>query len=257
MANYGWHDIDAILVDGYNVQPFTIIDIEMPKPMAVIEKLHGAGNLFTTALDTGIRVADGDVMLRMPYATDGNAATDDAYEAFVTNAHKADGVVAIGVSGMVKGAEVWFFRAHHLDFSHEPGQEELTKTVATWTVNGPIHAGLIVTTLRTVTADGDNEATSLDNGALTTTGGQAMVHVGNVVLDGADDVQVDLAHSDDNATFVDLVAFTAVTTDRAAEIVNVATGTTVNRYLAGQWTFTGSPGAGATADVFVAFKRGQ
>lgn len=257
MANYGWQDIDVILVDGFNVQPMNVIDIEIPKPKAAIEKLHGAGNQYATAYDTGIRMADGDVVLRMPYDTDGVSTTDDSYEAFVTNAHKVDGVVAIGVEGMVKGAKVWFFKAHHLDYSHEPGMEELTKTVATWTVNGAMHAGLIVTTLRTITADGDTEATSLDNGASTATGGQAMLHASDVVLDGGDGLQVDVRHSPDNATFADLVAFTAVTSDRAAEIKNVVTGTTVDQYLASQWDFTGTPGGAATAKIFVAFKRGQ
>lgn len=257
MANYGWQDIDIISVDGFNVQPMNVIDIEIPKPKAAIEKLHGAGNQFAKAYDTGIRMADGDVVLRMPYDYDGVSTTDDSYEAFVTNAHKVDGVVAIGVEGNVKGAKVWFFSAHNLDYSHEPGQETLTKTVATWTVNGQIHPGLIVTTLRTVTADGDSESTSLNNAASTATGGYAMLHAGNVVLDGGTALQVDVRHSADNVTFADLVAFTAVSADRAGEIKNVATGTTVNQYLAAQWDFTGSPGAGATADVFVAFKRGQ
>lgn len=162
----------------------------------------------------------------------------------------------VGVEGNLLGAGVWFFQAQHLDFEIEPGQDVVTKIAATWSVNGQIHAGKVVTTLRTVTADGSSEAASLDNAASTATGYVAVVQAANVNLDGGDGLQVDVRHSVDNVTFADLTAFTEITADRGAQIKSASSGT-VNRYLAAEWTFTGSPGAGATADVFVALKRGQ
>jgi hypothetical protein len=249
MANYGWQDIDIILVDGFNAQAMTVIDLTLPKSVAIIEKLHGAGNEWGTAVDTGTRRPDGEVVLRVPLDNDANKSR----EAFITNAHAADGTVAVGVTGNSLGDEVQFFQAHHLDYSEEGNADQVTKLVATWSVDGQIHTGSVVVPLAVVGADGNSEATPLDNTASSANGGVACLQGCAVALDGHTGLAVTVRHSPDNITYADLVAFTTLTAD-GAEIKTVVAGTTVDRYLAAAWDFTGS-GTSPSATVFVAFKR--
>lgn len=72
--------------------------------------------------------------------------------------------------------------------------------------------------------------TSVDNGASSTNGGFATLHVTANTMNAATVCKVQ--HSSDNSTWADLVTFTSVaTTVVTAERKTVANGTTVNRYL--------------------------
>jgi hypothetical protein len=73
-------------------------------------------------------------------------------------------------------------------------------------------------------------------------------------LGGWTDLTVKVQHSADDSTYADLVTFTAITVAPAKERKTVAAGTTVNRYLAASWAFTGA-GAAHTATFVVGFAR--
>lgn len=90
--------------------------------------------------------------------------------------------------------------------------------------------------------------------AWTKNGGAAFVSCSALSLGGYTNLLVTVQHSDDNSTFADLVVMTAMTVAPAAERKVVAAGTTVNRYLAGLWAFTGAGGA-HSATFMVGFAR--
>lgn len=90
--------------------------------------------------------------------------------------------------------------------------------------------------------------------AKTTNGGSGYLQVSALTLGGYTDLTIKVQHSADNVTFVDLVTFTAVTSAPTAERKTVASGTTVNRYLAASWAFGGA-GSGPSATFMVGFSR--
>ncbi len=101
----------------------------------------------------------------------------------------------------------------------------------------------------TVTATGNG--TSVDNGASTTNGGAGFLSVPVNTRNG--NITVKIQHSADNSTFADLVTFTVVSsTTKTSQRVEVASGTTVNRYLRVNYTVAGSSGS---ATPVVAFTR--
>lgn len=86
---------------------------------------------------------------------------------------------------------------------------------------------------RTTTGNG----TGVDNGALTSNGAQAVLHVTAVSGTSTPTITVVLEHSVDNTTYVPLISFAAKTA-KGSEY-KTATGT-VNRWLRVKWTITGT-----------------
>lgn len=91
--------------------------------------------------------------------------------------------------------------------------------------------------------------TAVDNGAATTNGG-----AGYICCTGpfsGTSVQGKIQHSSDNfaSDIADLVTFTTITTANASEVIEVAAGATVKRYLRALWTGT------FTAPLHFAFGR--
>lgn len=118
---------------------------------------------------------------------------------------------------------------------------------ATVMSNGNIDNGRVLTANNA--ASGTVNVTAVDNGAATTNGGVAHLHVTANTRNGTCVVKVQ--HSSDNTTFADLVTFTTVgTSTTTSERVVVATGTTVNRYVRAQITPAGSTGAVTTTVAF-------
>lgn len=93
--------------------------------------------------------------------------------------------------------------------------------------------------LHDLTAEtGTGNGTSTDNGAATTNGGVLVLHV-TAIAGAAPSVVVKLQHSTNNSTWADLATHTAATT-ATKERVEVAAGTTVNRWLREVHTFGGT-----------------
>lgn len=81
---------------------------------------------------------------------------------------------------------------------------------------------------------------SVDNGASSTNGGAALLHVPTNTVDGATTIKVQ--HSADDAVWVDLVTFTAVGASTITSELSAVTGT-VNQYLRVTASTAGSSGA--------------
>jgi len=90
--------------------------------------------------------------------------------------------------------------------------------------------------------------------AKTNNGGAGYLEVTALTLGTFTDALVTIRHSADDTTYVDLLAFTAVTATRAAERKVVAPGTAVNRYLAQNVDFRGA-GAGGSITYMTGFAR--
>lgn len=125
------------------------------------------------------------------------------------------------------------------------------------TING--ERVVTVTGLKTFTVPVDTSGGSAGTGgtvtkAWTKNGGSAYVSCSALSLGGYTNLVTKVQHSADNNTFADLVTMTAITAAPAAEQKTVAAGTTVNRYLAASWSFTGGGGA-HSATFMVGFSR--
>lgn len=115
---------------------------------------------------------------------------------------------------------------------------------------GGIDGGVLLAASQAVTATVAN--TGVDNSAASTNGGVAHLHVTTNTRDGA--ITVKVQHSSNGSTWADLVVFTATTASTpTSERIEVAAGTTVNRYLrANVSSFAGSAGS---ATITVGFAR--
>lgn len=89
--------------------------------------------------------------------------------------------------------------------------------------------------------------TSIDNGAQTTNGGVAYVHVPDIT--GITNLAVTIEDSADNSAFATILTFAGVTADRNAQ--RVAISGTVRRYTRARWVFTGA----GSAQFWVGFGR--
>lgn len=100
-----------------------------------------------------------------------------------------------------------------------------------------IGSGVSLHALAAETATGNG--TSVDNGASTAIGGFGTLHVTANTMNANTVFKVQ--HSADNSTWADLATFSTVaTTIVTAERVEVASTTTVNRYLRATWTASGT-----------------
>ena len=101
----------------------------------------------------------------------------------------------------------------------------------------------------TVTASGNG--TARDNASSTANGGGAFIIATSVSGTSTPTLTAKITHSADNSTYVDLVSFTALTS-AGAEVKEVASGSTVNRYLKVVYTVSGT---NPSFNVIVGFGR--
>ena len=138
-------------------------------------------------------------------------------------------------------------------YHREVTRNALHKANATYTVSGAKDQGVILHTLKSETTAGNTQATAVDNTTSTANGGVAYLQMSDLVLGGYTNLVVAVKHSLDNVTYVTLGTFTSVTAAPTAERIVVAP-TTVNRYLAMAWAWTGS-GSSQSATFMVGFAR--
>jgi hypothetical protein len=101
----------------------------------------------------------------------------------------------------------------------------------------------------TVTATGNG--TARDNTSSTANGGGAFIIATSVSGTSTPTLTAKITHSADDSTYADLVTFTALTS-AGAEVKEVASGTTVNRYLKVVYTVSGTT---PSFNVIVGFGR--
>jgi len=99
-----------------------------------------------------------------------------------------------------------------------------------------VEEGVSLHDLVTDTATGNSA--SVDHGAATTNGGVGVLHV-PAIVGAAPSVVVKIQHSTNNSTWADLLTFTAAVA-ATKQRIEVAAGTTVNRWLREVHTFGGT-----------------
>lgn len=88
----------------------------------------------------------------------------------------------------------------------------------------------------------------------TVNGGAAFLQVESLTLGGYTNLAILVKHSSDNITYTTLATFAVVTVAKSAQVVVVAAGTTVKRYLAMSWSYGGA-GSGPSFKALVGFAR--
>lgn len=256
MSKYG-SPSGVFLFDGYNLLAHKLQSHRV-KVIANTEPYTGVGDSWEENIPTGTQ--------RFEVAQEGAFFHDDTgtvHERLAGATGSPDndpngtpGVGTVGFMGSAIGSKVYTFQGV-LGVSYEVVSQVnlLTRANVEYLATGAVETDArILHNLTARTADGNTEASSVDNSASSANGGVAYLQVTNLVLDGATSFDVTVTDSPDDAVFSSLVAMTAISADGASSERKTVAGT-VDRYLAVEWDFTGTPGAGATATFLVAFYR--
>lgn len=137
-------------------------------------------------------------------------------------------IVSIAPAGLTVGNRVYLLQAHENNHNIGAEVDALILNRAEFTDNDGYDFGVSLHALAAETSlpfDG----TAVDNGASSANGGVGFLHV-SAIAGGAPNAVYKIQHSTDNVTYIDLIAFTAVTAAVAQRSV-VAAGTTIRRYL--------------------------
>ena len=152
----------------------------------------------------------------------------------------AGGGVAIGNRCMISGVD-------QTSYEISSPVADVVSISAEMQSSGGVDSAVLLHALTSESAS--TTSTSVDNGASTSDGGVAHLHLVSSTRNGS--VVVKIQHSADDVTFADLVTFASLSSSTTgSERVVVASGTTVNRYLRATSTLGGSTGSTTYAVAF-------
>lgn len=123
-------------------------------------------------------------------------------------------------------------------FEIEAAVDDAVKLTFEGAADGTVDFGYQLHTTAAAETSSTN-STGVDNAALTSNGGAAMLHV-TAITGTLPTATIKVQHSVDNVTYADLATFTALTTVTGSERKEVAVGTTVNRYTRAASTIGGT-----------------
>lgn len=151
--------------------------------------------------------------------------------------------------GLTVGRRCYLGQAIETKYNITSPVADVVQSTADLQTDGGSALGVVLAAAASVNATGNQ--TSVDNGAASSNGGQATLHVTANTRDG--NVVVKVQHSADNSSWADLVTFATVgSSTKTSERVALASGITVNRYLRASYTVAGTTGS---ATLTVAFGR--
>jgi len=190
---------------------------------------------------------DGTVSLSGMFESTTSVGTDQFFANALSSATKIKLIVA--PEGHSNGAGAIMLQADDTSYEISSAIADIVQASAEFQSTDAVEHGKILSSGSTVTATGNG--TSVDNGASTANGGAGFLSVPVNTRNG--NITVKIQHSADNSTFADLITFTVVSsTSKTSQRVEVASGTTINRYLRVSYTVAGSTGS---ATPVVAFTR--
>ena len=143
--------------------------------------------------------------------------------------------VVVGLDGITDGKSVMFGAGVVTSYGQSSPVGDVVGTSIDMQSDNGFFNGLVLDNA-TITATGNS--TSTDNSASSSNGGGAFA-IATTVSGSTPVATVKIQHSTNDATFVDLVTFTNFTS-AGAQISEVASGTTINRYLRVNYTISGS-----------------
>lgn len=252
MANYGWPDCKPVLIGGYDLggTGVTTMELSIPGFQRVTEDATGAGSTWMQHVLTGEKMATGPLTLTAFY-NDANDASDEAL-----SPPAATVVITCGYEGGTAGTRFAGGLTYQPTYERTTTKGQLHKGKGSWLLTTQYDdQGKVLKALSAVTADGNSQAASIDNGASSANGGAAYFHTTALALGTATNLTLKVMHSTDDVTYAALATATAITVAPAAQQVVVTSGTTVNRYLAGLWDYGGTPDGSTTATIFIGFAR--
>lgn len=217
----------------------------------IIEETHPYGKGWEESKGVGVAKATLEA---------GGGLYDDRQVGMLAALQEQNGVsqlIAYGVKGLAIGARVTQLAgALVTTWKRVAARDGITKGNALYVVSGRVREGVILFNHVTpITADGNSEASSVDNLASSADGAVADLHVPDLTLDGHTGLLVRVLKSTDNISFSLAGAFTTKTLAGTSERITIAG--TIPRYLAIDYDFEG-PGSSPSvpsASIFVAIHR--
>jgi len=244
MSRFGSKDVAFMLVDGYSILG-TMTQFS-DTLTALTEDVTVLGEEWVEHEFVGVKQA---AITQQGFFDDATDSSNDALSGSEGSAR----VLCYGLAGNTAGkAFTGYSGAMQATYERVATMKAFHKANASYQGAGVVEQGVIVHPLGAETADGDSEAASLDAGAGTTSGGAGYLQVTALTLGGYDDVTVTILDSDDDTTFVELIAFTDVDAAPTAERIEVAGA--VSRYIAWSLEFNGT-GSDPSATFMVGFVR--
>lgn len=190
---------------------------------------------------------DGTVSLSGMFEATAVVGTDVFFSTALGSANKVR--VLVAPQGNSNGAGAIMLVADDTSYEVSGAIADVVQASAEFQSTDAVEHGRILSSGAAVSTTGNG--TGVDNGASSTNGGAGFLSVPVNTRNG--NITVKIQHSADNSTFADLVTFTVVSgTTTTSERIEVASGTTVNRYLRVNFTVAGSTGS---ATPVVAFTR--
>lgn len=141
-------------------------------------------------------------------------------------------LVSIAPAGLTVGNRVYLLQAHEHNHNVAAVIDDLIMNSAEFTDNDGYDFGLSLHAL-TAEISFPVNGTSINNGAATNNGGVGFLHV-TAIAGGAPNIVYKIQHSTNDSTWVDLIQFSAVTSNLATtgyQRTVVAAGTQVRQYL--------------------------
>ena len=162
----------------------------------------------------------------------------------------AESIITVGSEGAGIGRRAKLLLANETSYEITGAIADVVSITAEAEATGGLDGGVLLAAQQAVTATVANA--SVDNAASSANGGVAHLHVTTNTRDGA--VTVKVQHSANNSTWADLVTFTNTTAaTTTSQRVEVAAGTTVNRYL--RANVSGFAGSTGSVTITVGFAR--
>jgi hypothetical protein len=190
---------------------------------------------------------DGTVSLSGMFEATESTGTDQFFATALGSATKIKLIVA--PEGHSNGAGAIMLQADDTSYEVSSAIADIVQASAEFQSTDAVEHGVILSSGAAVSATGNG--TGVDNTTSSLNGGAGFLSVPVNTRNG--NITVKIQHSADNSTFADLVTFTVVSsTTKTSERIEVASGTTVNRYLRVNYTVAGSTGS---ATPVVAFTR--
>ena len=183
-----------------------------------------------------VGLKDGAISLNGMF--DGAASASDAI--FQAALGASTGVASVFPDGSTIGKRGLTASVHETSYNLSSPVGDVVSATVEMQATGGVDASVSLHALGAETATGN--ATSHDNSSSSANGGVGTLHVTDNTRNGSTTIKIQ--HSADNSTWADLVTFSVVaTTITTQERVEVASGTTVNRYLRATHTLAGSTGS--------------
>lgn len=190
---------------------------------------------------------DGTISLSGMFESTASVGTDEFFDNSLGSATKK--LVVVAPEGHSNGAGAIMAETDVTSYEVSSAIADIVQASAEFQSSESVEHGKILSSGSAISATGNG--TSVDNGASTANGGAGFLSVPVNTRNG--NITIKIQHSADNSTFADLVTFTVISaTSKTSERIEVASGTTVNRYLRVSNTVAGSTGS---ATPVVAFTR--